>query len=531
VDTTPPSPVSDLNVATHLNGHRLTLSWDIPSDSDLAGILIRFSLVKYPEDPYDGQFCTDIQIDFSSTDSYTHAGLMDNITYYYTVFAYDASGNFSSGETVAGIPKDNTPPLNINSYNVAVTHPPGGFTFYWNEFEEEDKDWEWLRVEVTDDTTFATCYGRANGSDITPEPDCDSPNNWSKELINTEGETSWTWTRGGDDNEGLLYRFTFFIGDEAGNEGIPFEYQGHSGLSNPTIKSIIPDIDSAYVRFETTESNYDTGVRIVISDTGSNPEMDDQGTIISGDLVADIPNLDNTNNSRSQYYNITGLTGGTTYKIGLYSYLEDPTDGDVYSSGVFETITPLSSVDKVWEEDFEAQTPDACPTNCSCTDSNAGEGIDTWATEDDGGTSFCYEGTRCLFAGGNNDDGWVQPGVWYTDCRSDAHFTWKPDTGGTDPDLTNYEHAVLIFYAKEDSNYGSHYFRIYVDGDYNTGDQKIGINDDGTHDRSDWSVYFVDLSTYCGKSLEINFYHHTNTANCGREASTIDNIRLIAWND
>ncbi len=514
-DTTPPSAVSNASLSVYPNGHQLSLSWSNPTDPDFAGVLIRFSMTDFPESPDDGTFLVSLPRYVIPNNLYVHSGLINQLDYYYTVFVVDEAGNYSEGVNLSGIPLDTKPPNNIDSYNVNADPIPFGFQFSWDEFTGDDLDWDTLYIEINSSGSFPQSIG-SGWQNLT--------------LTNKHNEHSWQWTRGSNDYCGLLYHFSFFIIDEDGNEGPAYmAYEGRSGLDVPIFQEIKPGVERAYLRFRTTDSNYDTGVRIVMSDSGSDPTLDEDGTVITGDWVVDLPNLDNNNEDRSRWYEVTGLTAGTEYTFGIFSYLMDATYGDLYSEADIMKVTPLASVDKEWFEDFESFSVDTCPTSSTCTDKDGSSGIDTWAVESSG--SYCYDGVQCLFSSGNNDNSWVQPPDWKSDRYAEAHYQWHPLPEGTNPDLTNYDHAILSFYGKINSNDGNWHLQVFMDGDIDTGDQVFSITDDGSHDRQDWSFYFIDIGAYCWQSPELNFVFKTDSGGTGSEGATIDNVRLIAWDE
>lgn len=101
-DITPPGNVTGLR---SLSGNATsTLFWRNPADADFAGVIIRRSTVYYPTLTqgvmvYDGQGNL-----IGDEMSFADTGLTNGTIYYYTVFAYDLSGNYASGRGVIGRP-------------------------------------------------------------------------------------------------------------------------------------------------------------------------------------------------------------------------------------------------------------------------------------------------------------------------------------------------------------------------------------------------------------------------------------------
>jgi hypothetical protein len=91
IDVTPPANVSHLRLIGE-GADTVLLTWQNPTDLDFAGIRIMQSPYFYPKNSNDGKlvyegqgtYARDIGIDFKKA-------------YYYTVYAYDRNGNYSSG--------------------------------------------------------------------------------------------------------------------------------------------------------------------------------------------------------------------------------------------------------------------------------------------------------------------------------------------------------------------------------------------------------------------------------------------------
>ena len=97
-DTTAPSAPS--SVLAGGGFERNIINWTNPSDPDFAGVVIRFGVTTYPTSPSDGNPLVDKSNIPSSTDSFTHMGLIGGTKYYYSLFAYDCWGNYSPAVNV-----------------------------------------------------------------------------------------------------------------------------------------------------------------------------------------------------------------------------------------------------------------------------------------------------------------------------------------------------------------------------------------------------------------------------------------------
>jgi hypothetical protein len=91
----------------------ITLFWQNPADPDLAGVRIRRSTVFYPTYD-DGVLVYDgLGNPVGSEVSFEDTGLTNGVLYYYSLFAYDTSGNHASGVGISDRPigSTTTPPI------------------------------------------------------------------------------------------------------------------------------------------------------------------------------------------------------------------------------------------------------------------------------------------------------------------------------------------------------------------------------------------------------------------------------------
>jgi hypothetical protein len=94
-DHTPPANVSGVTVEETTSS--ILLSWQNPHDPDFAGVIVVRSPYGYPDDQLDGSVVYQGAGDYVNDTS-----VSPGITYFYTIFAYDASGNYSSGAIASG---------------------------------------------------------------------------------------------------------------------------------------------------------------------------------------------------------------------------------------------------------------------------------------------------------------------------------------------------------------------------------------------------------------------------------------------
>lgn len=109
-DTIPPSPVS--NLTFEAQDSLIILRWTNPGDFDYEGTRVLFRNDRFPAYPNDDTLLLDHKMEPNSPDSCYHTGLPgDSTHFYYAVYAYDNSNNFSSPAFISGISaSDTTPP-------------------------------------------------------------------------------------------------------------------------------------------------------------------------------------------------------------------------------------------------------------------------------------------------------------------------------------------------------------------------------------------------------------------------------------
>lgn len=103
IDIFPPANISNFEAIA--GDSQITLKWQNPADPDFKAVRIMRSEDFYPQDPEQGKLVYD-----GKETSFIDTGLINGKRYYYTAFAYDFSGNFSSGAIVSAVPRVKPPP-------------------------------------------------------------------------------------------------------------------------------------------------------------------------------------------------------------------------------------------------------------------------------------------------------------------------------------------------------------------------------------------------------------------------------------
>lgn len=102
IDSVPPADVENF---TAIPGTQLvTLSWVNPSDSDFIGVRIVYRTDRFPTALDDGEVLGDFSGQQNESVTVVHAGLQENVTYYYSASSYDSHGNYQHTAHATAIP-------------------------------------------------------------------------------------------------------------------------------------------------------------------------------------------------------------------------------------------------------------------------------------------------------------------------------------------------------------------------------------------------------------------------------------------
>ena len=92
-DTTPPGNVSSIRAVNI--GYKVFLNWVNPIDSDFKGVIVIRREGRYPESINDG-----VTIYIGDKNAFTDSKVDQGKTYYYSLFSYDSSLNFSNASNI-----------------------------------------------------------------------------------------------------------------------------------------------------------------------------------------------------------------------------------------------------------------------------------------------------------------------------------------------------------------------------------------------------------------------------------------------
>lgn len=114
-DTTLPGDVT--NVTATPGNAMIRLQWRNPTDPDLAGVKINYRTDRFPSSNIDGTEVAKVRAVPGTVQTFDFTGLLNGQTYYFSLHAYDTSGNMRNTAYARGIPKEHFQALPLISEN------------------------------------------------------------------------------------------------------------------------------------------------------------------------------------------------------------------------------------------------------------------------------------------------------------------------------------------------------------------------------------------------------------------------------
>lgn len=126
---TAPEPLQFFT-ATSTDGQNV-LEWMNPGSGGYGSTMVRFSTSSFPASPIDGTLLVNQNDGLGNKGTFTHSGLTNTTTYYYSAWVDDGSTNYSGAKTVSGRPFDNSG-VEKWAYSTGATAmaPPGIGSIY-----------------------------------------------------------------------------------------------------------------------------------------------------------------------------------------------------------------------------------------------------------------------------------------------------------------------------------------------------------------------------------------------------------------
>jgi hypothetical protein len=324
-DTMPPATVSSLQAVA--GDEQVHLSWVNPGDQDFAKTVIRYSTSGYPGTPVQG---TAVENGFGgvfegepgATDSFTHEGLTNGTTYFYTAFAFDSSSNYSSGVITSATPFDVDPPLAVAQFSTQ-----GGdttVTLRWTNPADTDFDHTLIRYSTSGYPT-----GPASGLAV---------ENGNNGMFGNTPASVDSFVHTGLTN-GLTYWYTAFAGDE-----VPNYASGVTAFATPSDEDPPSEViafsaegaDTTVVLRWTNPADADFDHTLIRYSTVEYPSGPTDGSPVENGAGGKFKNAPA---SADSFYH-TGLTNGTVYYYAAFAGDEVPN----YSEIVGDMATPVDTL-------------------------------------------------------------------------------------------------------------------------------------------------------------------------------------------
>ncbi len=97
-----PDPVTAF--ASQSSDQVVRLSWTTPGSINFTGVMVRCKTTGYPASPTDGTLVCDRTAAQGVSDGFTHSGLANDVTYYYSAWSHDNAGHYSTPVHQTGRP-------------------------------------------------------------------------------------------------------------------------------------------------------------------------------------------------------------------------------------------------------------------------------------------------------------------------------------------------------------------------------------------------------------------------------------------
>ena len=334
-DTVPPATVASFQAIA--GDAQIRLSWINPGDSDFAKTVIRYSTAGYPGTPIEGTavengFGGVFVGDAAMADTFTHHGLTNDVTHYYTAFAFDSSSNYSSGVIASAMPFDDIPPLAVAQFTVE-----GGDTSVM------------LRWTNPTDADFNHTLIRYSTADYPADPaGGQAVENGQNGMFANVSASVDSFAHTGLEN-GVTHYYAAFAGDE-----VPNYADGVTAMATPADEIAPGPIvafsatggDTTVVLRWTNPADADFDHTLVRYSTVEYPSEPGDGTPVengAGGMFENVP-------ASADSFAHMGLSNGTVYYYAAFAGDEVPN----YSEIVGDLATPVDTVPPPGVEGFAA---------------------------------------------------------------------------------------------------------------------------------------------------------------------------------
>ncbi len=280
------------NFAASAGVGKIDLSWTNPTNSGFTGTLIKYKKTSFPDvnNPNDGLPVADVA---KPEHSYSHPGLSESTTYYYTAYAHDGNGNYAKGVTKSRMTCTNLPPA-VTS--IDSTPGDGQITLTWQN-PGNVSCWTYYKTLII----FKTNGYPTSHSDGTLVVDRAGGGAGATDTFVHTGRT-----------QGVRYYYMAYTHDNAGHYstgvGVADYPSGITSVTNFNAQALVGR--EILLTWKNSTAPCHTGTVIRMDTTGY------PATINDGEEVVDLAGSPGANES----WYISGLTAGTRYYFSAFAH-------------------------------------------------------------------------------------------------------------------------------------------------------------------------------------------------------------------
>ncbi|MCD4818811.1 MAG: PKD domain-containing protein [Candidatus Cloacimonetes bacterium] len=337
-DFTQPEPFENFQAGTE--GNSIKLDWDYPNRFESASRLLR-KTSEYPSHPYDGEVIYN-----GLENSFTDTDITVGITYYYTVFNFDGSYNYSSGVSTSADLNSEEYPWSDNEYGTLRTGYSWNYTMGYH-FTPQTDGYVIKLGGFFNGTKTVKLWNKSTGSELA-SASVSSSNSWSySDICPIPVQAGVTYTvaayiasSGGSYRYGVSFpqtygnikmeASTYLYGDGRPTNSITSVMYGQADICFTTQITVHPLKDEGVITspYGTFAWNYEMGYRFTPNVAGSITELGFWGTgnndtktcnlwTDNGTILATVSVTDN--NAGFSYAPIcpVTVTAGTYYRASV----------------------------------------------------------------------------------------------------------------------------------------------------------------------------------------------------------------------
>lgn len=281
IEVPPTPPAAPAGVSSNGGNTQIQVNWINPTDSDFAGVTIRWSTSNYPYNVNDGNLLEDVYGNPGEASTIIHDNLPNGQPYYYTLFAFDSCGNYSYAMQTSATPGMQAPVVEI-VYPTSGTVISNGHMMYMVQAYDVDE------VTLGNPPNLSTDNGKGITSiqfDVDPSPTwtgfpkteyqaeycgfggntnpcpygdvstwCDGTYNLYASATDNEGQSSTSSYVDVIVRNGGLYLDETFVRSTSGTYKQEINFQLQNTASNDiTVQGITPQWDRSYARLQSIE--------------------------------------------------------------------------------------------------------------------------------------------------------------------------------------------------------------------------------------------------------------------------------------